>query len=56
MTSVTFLVGGKAAGIDKKAPFSARIGTAGLPARIKVAARVKAAGKTTVLTKSIARC
>jgi len=56
VTSVTFLVGGKAVAIDKKAPFTARIGTAGLPARLKVSARVKAAGKTTVLTKSIARC
>ncbi len=56
MTSVTFSVGGKAAGIDRKAPFTARVGTAGLPTRIKVAARVLAAGKTTVLTTSIARC
>jgi hypothetical protein len=56
VTSVTFLVGGKAVAIDKKAPFSARIGTAGLPAQLKVSARVKADGKTTVLTKSIARC
>lgn len=56
VTSVVFLVGARAFAIDKKAPFAARIGTAGLPARIKVSARVKAAGKTTVLTKSIARC
>lgn len=56
VTSVTFLVNGKAAGIDKKAPFNARIGTAGLAAQLKVTARVKAAAKTTVLTKSIARC
>ncbi len=56
VTSVTFLVNGKAVAIDKKAPFTARIGTAGLPAKLKVSARVKAAGKTTVLTKSIARC
>ena len=56
VTSVTFLVGGKAVAIDKKAPFTARIGTAGLPAQLKVSARVKAAGKTTTLTKSIARC
>ena len=34
----------------------ARIGTAGLPARLKVSARVTADGKTTTLTKSIARC
>ncbi len=56
VTSVTFLVGSKAVAIDKKAPFTARIATAGLPAQLKVSARVKAAGKTTVLTKSIARC
>ncbi len=56
VTSVTFLVYGKAVGIDKKAPFTARIGTTGLAARLKVTARVKAAGKTTALTKSIARC
>lgn len=56
VTSVTFLVNGKAAAIDKKAPFTARIGTAGLPAQVKVTARVKAGGKTTTLTKSIKRC
>jgi hypothetical protein len=56
VTSVTFLVNGKALGIDKKAPFTARIGTAGLAARLKVTARVKAAGKTTTLTTSIAKC
>ncbi len=54
--SVTFLVNGKAVAIDKKAPFIARVGTAGLPARLKVAARVLAAGKTTALAKSIRRC
>ena len=41
-----FLVNGRAVAIDKKAPFSARIGSAGLPAQLKVAARVKAGGKT----------
>lgn len=56
VTSVTFLVNGKATAVDKKSPFGARVGTAGLPTRIKVAARVLAAGKTTVLTTSIARC
>lgn len=56
VTSVTFLVSGKTVGLDKKAPFGARVGTAGLPSRIKVAARVLAAGKTTVVTTSIARC
>jgi hypothetical protein len=54
--SVTFLVNGKPVAIDKKAPFTARIGTRGLPASLKVAARVKRAGKTVTLTKSTARC
>lgn len=56
VTSVTFLVGGKAVAIDKKAPFTARIGTKGLPAQLKVTARVKQAGKTLSLTKTIKRC
>jgi hypothetical protein len=56
VTTVTFLVNGKAAAIDKKAPFTARIGTAGLAAQLKVTARVKVGGKTTALTKSIRRC
>ena len=56
VSSVTFLVNGKAVAIDKKAPFTARIATAGRPAQLKVTARVKAAGKTTVLSKSIRRC
>ena len=56
MSSVTFLVNGKAVAIDKKAPFIARIGTKGLPARLKVTARVKQAGKTVVLTKARKRC
>jgi hypothetical protein len=56
VSSVTFLVNGKAVAIDKKAPFTARIGTAGLPARLNVSARVKQAGKTTALTKSVRRC
>lgn len=56
VTSVTFLVNGKAVGIDKRAPFTARIGTAGLPAQLKVSARVKAAGRTTTVTKSIPKC
>jgi len=56
VNSVTFLVNGKPVAIDKKAPFAARIGTTGLPAQLKVSARVKQAGKTTTLTKSIRRC
>jgi len=56
VSSVTFLVNGKPVAIDKKAPFTARIGTAGLAAQLKVTARVKAGGKTTALTKSLRRC
>jgi hypothetical protein len=56
VTSVVFLVGGKAVAIDKKAPFTARIAMAGLPTQLKVSARVKAGAQTTVLSKSIARC
>ena len=56
VTSVTFLVGSKAVAIDKKAPFTARIGTAGLAAQLKVSARVKTGAKTIVLTKAVKRC
>ena len=56
VNSVTFLVNGKTFAIDKKAPFNARIKTSGLPAQLKVTARVKAADTTTVLTKAIRRC
>lgn len=56
VSSVTFLVNGKAVAIDKKAPFTARIGTAGLPAQLKVGARVKTGGKTIVLAKAVERC
>jgi hypothetical protein len=56
VTSVTFLVNGKAVAIDKKAPFTARIGTSRLAAQLKVTARVRAAGKTVALTKTIRRC
>ena len=54
--SVAFLVNGIGVSIDKKAPFKARISTAGLPKRLKVTARVFAAGKTIVLTKAVGRC
>jgi hypothetical protein len=53
---VRFLVNGRAVAIDRTAPFTARIATSGLPAQLKVTARVIAAGKITVLTKSIRRC
>lgn len=56
VSSVTFLVNGRAVAIDKKAPFTARINTAGLPAQLKVSARVKQGSKTVVLTKVRKRC
>jgi hypothetical protein len=56
VSSVTFLVNGKPAAIDRKAPFTARIGTRGLPVQLKVTARVKQAGKTVSLTKTTKRC
>jgi hypothetical protein len=56
VSSVTFLVNGKSVAVDKKAPFTARVPTRGLAAQLKVTARVKSAGKTAVLTKTIRRC
>lgn len=56
VSSVTFLVNGKAVVIDRKAPYTARIKTHGLPAQLKVTARVRAAGKTIVLTKAVHKC
>ena len=56
VSSVTFLVNGKAAAIDKKAPFTARIATKGLAAQLKVTARVKQGQTTVTLTKSRKRC
>jgi hypothetical protein len=56
VSSVTFSVNGKPVAIDKKAPFTARIGTKGLAAQLKVTARVKQGGKTVVLTKTRKRC
>ena len=56
VSSVTFLVNTRTVGVDKKAPFTARIRTAGLPAQLKVGARVKVGGKTIVLTKAVKRC
>ena len=56
VSSVTFLVNGKAAAIDKKAPFTARIATKGLAAQLKVTARVKQGTQTVTLTKSRKRC
>lgn len=56
VSSVTFLVNGKPVAIDKKAPYVARIATGGMPAQIKVSARVKQSTKTITLTKSTRRC
>jgi hypothetical protein len=56
VSSVTVLVNGKPVAIDRKAPFTARIGTRGLPVQLKVTARVKQAGKTVSLTKTTKRC
>lgn len=54
--SVAFLVNGKRVAIDRKAPFTARIRTAGLAAQLHVTARVQSAGETVVLRKAIHRC
>jgi hypothetical protein len=56
VTSVVFLANGKLVIRDTKAPFSARRETAGLSRRITVSAQVASAGRTTTLTRSIARC
>jgi hypothetical protein len=56
ITSVTFLVNGKAIAVDTKAPFTLRFRTTGHPARLKVTARVRAAGKVTLLTKTVKPC
>ncbi|MGZ8793556.1 MAG: hypothetical protein ACXW0F_02725 [Gaiellaceae bacterium] len=54
--SVAFLVNGKRVAIDRKAPFTARVRTAGLAAQLHVTARVQSAGETVVLRKAIHRC
>jgi hypothetical protein len=56
VTSVTFHVNGKKVVTDKKAPFTVRLATSGLPASLRVGARVLASGKTVALTKTIRRC
>lgn len=55
VSSVTFLVNGKPVAIDRKAPFVARIATAGLAAQLKVTVRIQPGGKS-ALTKSVRRC
>jgi hypothetical protein len=54
--SVAFLVNGKRISVDTEAPFTARIRTAGLAAKLHVSARVRSTGPTLVLTKTIRRC
>ena len=56
ITSVKFLVNGKKIKLDKKAPFTARVGTARLAAILHVTAQVNAGGKTVALKKTIRRC
>jgi hypothetical protein len=56
VTAVTFLLNGKAKATDKKAPFAAKFGTAGLPAQVRVGARVTSGTQVATLTKSIKRC
>jgi hypothetical protein len=56
VTAVTFLLNGKAKATDKKAPFAATFGTAGLSAQVRVGARVTSGDQVANLTKSIKRC
>ncbi len=56
LKSVAFLVNGKPIVVDKKAPFTTRVATGNLPAKLKVTARVLMAGKTVTLTKTLPRC
>ena len=56
VTSVTFLVNGKVVLVDSKAPFGLRFKATGHPVYLKVTARVRAAGKTTVVTKTVRPC
>ena len=56
VSSVTFVVNGKVVAVDSKAPFTLRFKATGHPARLKVTARVRAAGKTTIVNKTIKPC
>jgi hypothetical protein len=56
VTSVTFLVNGKAVLVDAKAPFTLRLKTTGHAKQVKVGARVRAAGKVTLVTKTFRPC
>ena len=53
---VVISVNGKPIVVDKKAPFTTRVATGNLPAKLKVTARVLMAGKTVTLTKTLPRC
>jgi len=54
--SVTFVVNGVAVLVDTKAPFTLRFKATGHPSKLKVSARVRAAGKTTVVAKTVRPC
>ena len=56
VTSVAFLVNGKVITVDIKPPFTLRFKATGHPAHLKVTARVRAAGKITLLTKTVKPC
>ena len=56
VTSVAFLVNGKVIFVDIKAPFTLRFKATGHPAHLKVTARVRAAGKITLVTKTPRPC
>ena len=57
ITSVTFLVNGKVVATDKKAPFTLRLKTPRhAPAHLKLGARVRMAGKTTLLARTVRPC
>ena len=56
VSSVTFLVNGKLIAVDSKAPFTLRLKMVGHPAHLKVAARVRIAGKATLVSKTIKPC
>ena len=56
VSSVTFLVGGKAVLVDTKAPFTLRLKITGHPKQVKIGARVRAAGKVSLVTKTFRAC
>ncbi len=56
ITSVAFLLNGKAIALDIKAPFTQRFTPSGHPKHLTVGARVRASGKVTLLTKTVRPC